>query len=99
MIYSPKPIMALIKKHAQQFRIHDIDKLLDFARLRTDLDHKRLVNRDFNNYWLHLMNEPSLQKPWSEKMRYELPDAIDRISAQQFIIAVKEITQWINGKL
>jgi hypothetical protein len=45
------------------------------------------------------MNEPSLQKPWSEKMRYELPDAIDRISAQQFIIAVKEITQWINGKL
>jgi HEPN domain-containing protein len=68
------------EKGSAKYYSHDLEDLLEFAKLKLDLEQDSLVDKTLRTQWTILQN-------WSEESRYEqgktLQDATDLLSAAE----------------
>lgn len=70
------------EKESKDFYIHDLDKLLGFAKLRSEFELALRANPAMNANWI-------MAKNWSEKSRYERKTVAD---AAELIKAIEDQT-------
>lgn len=79
----------------KNYRTHNLEKLVNIARLRDELDKEKRNNTDFYTNW-------SLLSAWDVNFRYMPPGLYNKESAEDYINAIEAeeggIYQWIKTK-
>jgi HEPN domain-containing protein len=77
------------KKLVNSFYTHELDKLLDIAGLRIDMEREATRDSDFAVNW-------TLVKAWNETVRYD--EIATFLRAWEMYDAVKRILQWLKTR-
>lgn len=81
---------AFPPRDASKYYVHDLEKLLDAAELRKELDQERKSQPDFDNNW-------TLVKDWNEEARYQNHS---RVEARDLLAAILDsnsgVLQWLR---